>query len=80
MITPREGSFEEPHETHLDDAANDCSHLALRPHAAAGGYACDTCRRDLRTMETEQASSEATLRVVREVSWPGGVSSCGTAG
>ena len=37
MITPREGSFEEPHETHLDDAANDCSHLALRPHAEAGG-------------------------------------------
>ncbi len=51
-------------EVLLTDLAAECGHLALRPCGEADAYVCDTCQRELTTIEAEEASSEATFRGV----------------
>ena len=49
----------------LPDAALDCAHLAVRPMREADAYVCDTCQRELTTIEAQEVSSEAPLRLAR---------------
>ena len=55
-----------PHEDVLPDAALECAHLAVRPMREADAYVCDSCQRELTTIEAQEASSEAPLRLVQE--------------
>lgn len=55
-----------PREDVLPDAALDCAHLAVRPLRQPDAYVCDTCQRELTTIEAQEASSEAPLRLVQE--------------
>ncbi len=56
-----------PREDLLQDAAAECGHLAVRPHVEADAYVCDSCHRELTTLEAQEISSDAPLRATLHI-------------
>ena len=53
-----------PREPDVTDPAGECVHIALRPRWESDGYLCDSCHRELTTVEAEEVSSEASVRCI----------------